>query len=170
MVDQGRGVRRWRVVWRVLALGGLAVGAFSLLRQVPAPVSALGKPRTPPSPAALGAGFEVKDINERTVVYILGTIVATTALVIGIVTVMIWRFDVTRTQSFAGLSQEQTAQGVPPAPHLQINPFADLAQQHIRESRLLHGYGWTSADHTTARIPIDRAMALTVGQSLDAPP
>ena len=161
---------RRRIIWRVLAVGGLAVGAFSLFRQAPASVSAVGKPRTPPSQQALESGFEVKDIDERTVVYILGAIAGVTALVIGIVAVMIWRFDIARTQSFADLSQEQTARIEPPSPHLQINPFADLAQQQARESRLLHSYGWTSADHSTARIPIDRAMALTVGKSLDAPP
>ena len=170
MVDRIRRVGRWRNTWRLLALGGLAVGALALFKQVPGPVSAVGKPGTPPSRQALESGFEVKDIDERTVVYILGTIAAITALVIGIVAVMIWRFDIARTQSFAGLSQQQTAQSVPPSPHLQINPFAELAQQQVWESRLLHNYGWTSADHSTARIPIERAMALTVGQSLDAPP
>lgn len=170
MVERSHRVGRWRIIWRLLALGGLAVGAFSLFKQVPAPVTAVGKPRTPPSHEALESGFEVKDIDERSVVYILGVIATTTALVIGIVTVMIWRFDIARTRSFAGLSQQQTAQIVPPSPHLQVNPFTDLAQQQVRESRLLHSYGWTSANHSTARIPIDRAMVLTVGQSLDAPP
>lgn len=163
-------LRGWRIIWRLLALGGLVAGAFSLFRQLPEPVSAVGKPGTPPSPEALESGFEVGDINERTVVYILGAIAGTTALVISVVAVMIWRFDIARTQSFVGLSQQQTAQSVPPSPHLQVNPFADLAQQQARESRLLHSYGWTSVDHGTARIPIDRAMALTVGKSLDAPP
>lgn len=163
-------VRRWRVIWRLLALGGLVAGAFALFRQLPEPVSAAGKPGTPPSRHALESGFEVKDIDERTVVYILGAIAGTTALVIGVVAVMIWRFDITRIASFADLSLQQTAQIVPPSPHLQITPFADLAQLQVRERRLLHSYGWTSADHSTARIPIDRAIALTVGQSLDAAP
>lgn len=170
MPEQKRGLRKWGTIWRLVALGSLAMGALALIRRMPVPVTAVGRPRTPPSPQALESGFEIKDIDERTVVYILGTIAATTALVIGIVSVMIWRFDIARTQSFAALSPQQTAQRVPPSPHLQINPFADLAQQQARESRLLHSYGWTSADHSTARIPIDRAMALTVGQSLDAAP
>jgi hypothetical protein len=170
MVERKPRARRWRTIWRLLAVGGLTVGAFSLFKRVAVPVTAFGKPRTPPSHQALEAGFEVRDIDERTVVQILGAIAATTALVIGIVAVMIWRFDIARTQSFARLSPQQTAQTEPPAPHLQINPFASLAQQQARESRLLHSYGWTSADHGTARIPIDRAMALTVGQSLDAGP
>jgi hypothetical protein len=170
MVERKRRLGGWRTIRRVLALGGLAAAAVALIRQVPAPVTATGKPGIPPSRQALESGFEVKDIDERSVVYILGAVAATTALAIGIVAVMIWHVDSARTRSFAGLSQQQTAQSVPPAPHLQINAFADLARQRVRESRLLHSYGWTSADHGTARIPIDRAMALTVGQSLDAPP
>lgn len=156
--------------WRLLTLGGVIVGVTSLLRMLPEPVTALGKPSTPPSREALQSGFEAKDVNERTIVFILAGIAAATALVIGTVFIMIWRFEIAWTHSFSSLTPQQTAQSAPPAPHLQINPFADLAQQRAREDRLLHSYGWTSADHSTARIPIDRAMALTVGTSLDASP
>ena len=98
-------------------------------------------------------------------------IAATTALVIGIVVdhglALRHRADPCRSPVCRRNRRRESCR---PAPHLQINPFADLAQQQARESRLLHSYGWTSADHSTARIPIDRAMALTRGKSLDAPP
>jgi hypothetical protein len=101
---------------------------------------------------------------------VLGIIAVVTAAVIGIVCIMVWRFDVTRQQSFSSLPLQQTEQHTPPAPHLQVDPFASLQQQRQRENRRLNSYGWTNADHTVARIPLARAMALSVGKSLDAAP
>ncbi|PPQ40876.1 hypothetical protein CCS01_00050 [Rhodopila globiformis] len=95
---------------------------------------------------------------------------ATTAIVVGIVFWMTWRFDISRHETMSRLTPAETARVVPPAPHLQRNPFADLARVQSRETRLLTSYGWISADHSLARIPIDRAMALSVGKSLDASP
>ena len=101
------------------------------------------------------------------VVYILVAWRRRRHVVVGIVFAMIWRFNIASSRPWSKLTPQQTARLVPPAPHLQVDPFADLAQVRAREERLLHSYGWTSADHSTARIPIDRAMALVVGKSLD---
>lgn len=162
--------RRWRVFWPLIAVGGLLAGAASVWYQHDRTASARGKHRGLPDPQAVAAGHEVKDINVRNTVFILAGMAGATALVIGIVFVMVWRFDVQRRAAFADLTAEQRATPIPPAPRLQVDPFADLAQVQAREQYLLHSYGWTSADHSTARIPIDRAMALSVGKSLDAGP
>lgn len=156
--------------WPLMALGGLVAGATMLLRSHEQAVSATGRHATPPSAMALEAGHETKDINARTTAFILAGMAATTALVTGVVFVMVWRFDAQRHATFANLAPQQTARVVPPAPHLQLDPFADLARLQARENNLLHSYGWTSADRSTARIPIERAMALSVGKSLDAGP
>lgn len=162
--------RRRRITWRLLAFGGFLAGAAALLHRESAVESARGHHRTPPSPEALECGHEVKDINVRNTTYILAGMAATTALVVGIVFVMVWQFDTRRHVISADLTPQQTARVIPPAPRLQDDPYADLARVDARENRLLHSYGWTSADHSTARIPIDRAMALSVGKSLDAGP
>lgn len=178
--------RRWLTTGRLL-MGGLVIAASTLVfmrhdddgsakgggsgsAKGGADESATGKPETPPSKASLEAGHEVTDVSERGIVYILAGLAATTALVIGIVFIMIWQFNMDRTHAFASVTQAQKSQPVPPAPHLQISPFADLARYRGRQERILHSYGWTSADHSTARIPISRAMALTIGKSLDGSP
>jgi hypothetical protein len=46
----------------------------------------------------------------------------------------------------------------------------DIAAERRREADLLNSYAWIDAAHTRARIPIDRAMALMIGQPLDPPP
>lgn len=164
----------WRRPKVILAMAGLAVGLGTLVRarggHSSGHISATGTPRTPPSAEALAHGWEPKDISARDVTIILGVIAASTALVIGIVYLMTWRFDVSRTAAFSHLTSEENARMIPPAPHLQRDPFADLARVKSREQRLLTDYGWINTDHTLAHIPIDRAMALSVGKSLDASP
>ena len=50
----------------------------------------------------------------------------------------------------------------PPAPRLQTDPRADLAQLRAREQAQLDGYGWVDRGAGTVHIPIDRAMELLV--------
>ena len=161
--------RRIFPFWRLLAVTGLMVGVASLFRS-PREISGRGQPSVPPSAKSLGEGFEAEDISARQVAIILGILAATTAAVIGIVLIMGWRFEVSRNASNAVLTPEQTARVTPPSPHLQNNPFDDLARVQSRESRMLNTYGWINADHTRARIPIARAREISVGKSLDAGP
>lgn len=159
-----------RGMLRFAALAGIAVGLASLFHGTHQEVSGRGRPRTRPSAESVGEGYEVQDISAGGVVKILIAFAFTTAIVIGIVLLMRWRFLASETATNAVLTSEQTAQMEPPGPHLQVNPFDDLAREQARENRLLNSYGWTDPGHTLARIPISRAMALSVGKSLDAGP
>ena len=51
--------------------------------------------------------------------------------------------------------------GAPPPPRLEVVGGADLARVRARAAAKLDGYGWTDAGHRYARIPLDRAMAIT---------
>ena len=147
----------------------IGLGAFAWRRSQTE--SGRGRPRGMPSPEALGSGYEPKDMSARSVSYILLAIGIAMMVVIGTSFTMVWRFNVARRHAFPDLTSEQTAKTSPPAPHL-----ADAARSRIslrlraREDRALHHYGWTSADHSIAQIPIERAMALMVGKPLDPGP
>jgi len=52
-----------------------------------------------------------------------------------------------------------------PEPRLQTAPVADLAAMQEEERRALSGYGWADEAGGVARIPIEEAMALYVGQA-----
>jgi hypothetical protein len=56
-----------------------------------------------------------------------------------------------------------------PEPRLQTAPAADLAVVREEERRLLGSYGWADEATGVARIPIEEAMALYVGQARPAP-
>jgi hypothetical protein len=58
----------------------------------------------------------------------------------------------------------------PPEPRLQTNPRADLRAMRAEEDALLSTYGWVDRADGVVRIPIDRAMALTVERGLPARP
>ena len=53
-----------------------------------------------------------------------------------------------------------------PEPRLQTAPAADLAVLQEEERRALAGYGWADEAGGVARIPIEEAMALYVGQAV----
>ena len=55
---------------------------------------------------------------------------------------------------------------LPPEPRLQTQPFADIRAQHEREQHILHEYGWVDEKAGSVRIPIDRAMELTLERGL----
>jgi hypothetical protein len=54
----------------------------------------------------------------------------------------------------------------PPAPHLQVDPPAELAALRAAEAAELSSYGWQDRAAGVVRIPIDRALALTAERGL----
>ena len=83
---------------------------------------------------------------------------------------MIWLRHVVATAqrtALPTLTAQQTKPLVPPTPNLQADPYADLAAERATERERLEGYAFLDASRQRARIPIDRAMALTIGRTLD---
>ncbi len=56
----------------------------------------------------------------------------------------------------------------PPEPRLQDMPAADLNEFRAREAEALHSYGWVEPNAGVVRIPIERAMELTLQRGLPA--
>jgi hypothetical protein len=55
---------------------------------------------------------------------------------------------------------------VAPAPRLQPDPARELAEMRAQEDALLHSYGWVDRSAGVVRIPIERAMQLTLDRGL----
>jgi hypothetical protein len=132
--------------------------------------SGRGVPSTPPSRKAVSLGYETHDMSGRDMAMVVGGLGSAVAVVIGIIFAMLTYFHSLDQAAQPALTPEQSAQVEPPLPHLQAFPKADLSEQIDREEDMIHGYAWLGPDHARARIPIGRAMALTVGRSLDAAP
>ena len=153
-----------------------AVGAgFLFLRQLsPMPqmgeATGRGAPSVPPSVSARLSGHETRDMSGRVMALLCLLLGATVACVIGLMLLLLAYLQHQRAVDQRPLTAEQTAPLVPPKPNLQANPAPDLARLRAGEAALLGSYAWIDDGRTRARIPIDRAMALTVGRPLAAPP
>src|SRR5712691_11850012 len=53
-----------------------------------------------------------------------------------------------------------------PPPRLQVDASADLIKSRAAAEAKLHSYGWIDREARVARIPIERAMQLTVERGL----
>ena len=132
--------------------------------------SARGRPGTPASPASRTAGHETRDMRGGLMAklfLLLGSVAV--CMVFAMVGLRYWVSQVQR-DNLPPLTRMQTTVVKPPPPTLQRDPVAELAALHDREDKLLGGYASLGESHTRARIPIDRAMALTIGQPLAPPP
>ena len=132
--------------------------------------SGRGTPSTPPSPQAKRAGHETEDMSGA----LMGRLAAGLGAALGIVIALMFiMLDIFHREDRAGqpkLTAEQSTRLLPPAPHLQVNAVQDLATLLASETSLLHHYAWIDPGRRRARIPINRAMTLAVGQKLDSAP
>ncbi len=129
-----------------------------------------GRHETPPTSSAVKSGHETEDLSGGTLSKLfLGLAVGVTIIIGGIIG---FRTIASASDSASAkrLTVEQKTAIVPPAPTLQANPVQELAAMHAREEKLLANYAWVDADHTAARIPLERAMTLIVGHPLDTAP
>jgi hypothetical protein len=62
----------------------------------------------------------------------------------------------------AAVSMPQEPQQPSQTPPLEVTPAADGAAVQARAEEMLHGYAWIDRQSGIARIPIERAMELTV--------
>ena len=170
-----------RGVW--LAAGAAVLGAATLLfrrshfAQIRAllgarydEASARGRPGVPASPAARTAGHETRDMRGGLMAklfLLLGSVAF--CMVFAMIGLRYWISQVQR-DSLPQLTPIQTTLIVPPKPNLQVDPVAELAALRARSAKLLDTYAYVDDGRSHARIPIDRAMALTVGQPLAPPP
>jgi hypothetical protein len=54
----------------------------------------------------------------------------------------------------------------PPQPQLQADPVKDMVVMDTEQTALLASYGWVDEEKGVARIPIDKAIELTLEHSL----
>lgn len=56
----------------------------------------------------------------------------------------------------------------PPLPHLQVDSARDLAAFRAEEEQKLHTYGWVDRSNGVVRVPVERAIELTLQRGLPA--
>ena len=125
---------------------------------------------TDAAPPDVTTGYETRDISTR-VVAIFAASMAVGAVLINLA---IWVIYVQFSKAADRAYPREYplahvgAPPLPPEPRLQARPREDLQRLRAEEHRLLDSYGWADATRGVVRIPIDRAMAMTVEQGLPA--
>ncbi len=132
--------------------------------------SGRGQPTIPANPRARSLGYETEDISAKLVARILAVFAGTAIVSIAILFLMIHFFRNADRADHLALTPQQSAEVVPPGPHLQRAPYQDLHDEQGAEEGKIQAYSWVGQDHRLARIPIDRAMALVAGRSLEPSP
>lgn len=120
-----------------------------------------------PSRRPDGPGHETSDVNVRNTVLVMGCLALSAAAVIGGMVLFIRVTESRQRAALPTLTPQQTTRLVPPPPNLQPDPYADLDRQRDAARAAIDGYGYLDPARTRARIPIDRAMTIAVGRSLD---
>jgi len=116
------------------------------------------------------AGHEVTDVHNAPLL----TFFAVCAAFLVVVSLgLIWVFDHYRTTqrgaSFVAQPFENERPVAPP-PQLQVEPRADIGRYYSSQQQILNSYGWVDKQNGIVRIPIDRAMQLTLQKGLPARP
>ena len=133
------------------------------------PETGRGSPATPPSAESRESGHETEDVNTRNIhrIMMLFAAVAVTAVFGMSGLLSVWRAG--DRASRPKLTAVQTAPIQVPGPHLQVDAYHDLNSERGREIGKLSGYAYIDDSHTRARIPIEDAMTLVAGRTLDTP-
>ncbi len=128
-----------------------------------------GTPATPPSAEAREAGHETEDVSTGNVHRVMALFAAVAlAAVFGMMGLLgVWRSSDRVSQP--KLTAVQTAPVEVPGPHLQVDAYTDLNNERGREIGKLSGYAYIDDSHAQARIPIEDAMTLVAGRTLDTP-
>ena len=163
------------LAWAAASLAAVATAVLLVWKRRPVvhqhdELSGRGTPSTPPSRTAVTLGHETRDMSGRAMMWLTIGLGSSVALVIGLMLVLVDVFQHERRHDERSLTGLQTLTVLPPAPNLQRDPVGDLARMHAGEDRLLHGYAWIDRGHARARIPIQRAMTLAIGHTLEPMP
>ena len=113
---------------------------------------------------------EESDVNIRAI-FGFGAGLIAVAVIVHVAILLLFNFlDGRAKQQAAAAYPLATQQGerLPPEPRLQTEPREDLAALRAREEETLRSYGWVDRNAGVVRIPIDRAMELTLQRGLPA--
>lgn len=139
-----------------------ALAAAGLLR-----LSGFKRPAPPPQEDGPHnpEGFEEEDVDVRRTAFMVAGLAASVAAAITAVGLMMHLFGAWHVADTPRLTPQQTAKVQPPPPNLQGAPYEDLARLEARDRTDLTTYA--PLPDGRARIPIERAMRLIAGKSLE---
>ena len=128
----------------------------------------MGKPvrGAPMPPPSIDQGYEHSDVPIRPLGIFIAILAASLVVVTAIVAALFWMFEREAAETDPAPLPLAEENPVTPGPLLQVSPREDLDQMGARERRQLDTPAWVDRDRGVARIPIERAIALTAERGL----
>jgi len=123
-------------------------------------------PHLSPQPPG-GPGYEVRDANPAAIVK-FGVGLAIVLIVVAIGMRLVFGYFAETQTLGPAASPFENARTLPPQPRLQVMPEADIHDYWEREQEILKSYGWVDKQNGVVRIPIERAMRMTLERVLPA--
>jgi hypothetical protein len=116
-------------------------------------------------------GYERRDTNWRLVLKLLAGLTLATAAIVYLLWVLFASLE-QRSGNKPVLSAQRTPEVpiIPPEPRLQLSPRKDMEEMRAQEDAILNSYGWVDRARGQVRIPIARAMELTLAEGLPVRP
>ncbi len=122
---------------------------------------------TKPKSEGIGPGHETRDTNIRALVYFGVGLFLTLAAALLLMVQVFSYFEASQSLGPPASPFENVRVLPPPGqPRLQVNPQADLARLSGDQEKILSSYAWVDEKAGIARIPIDRAIELTLEKRL----
>lgn len=121
--------------------------------------------RTDPGERRRGPGYERRDARAGSVIYFaIGLLVTLGAILVS----MRFVFDFfASTQSLGPPATPfEDVRQLPPQPRLQPEPRRDLSELRASEDSILNSYAWVDQKAGIVRIPVERALELSIQKGL----
>jgi hypothetical protein len=116
---------------------------------------------------SLALGYEVRDVNLRNLVRLSVILAVVLVAIFGLIGLLYSFLNASQIADSAPpppLLEE--AQGLPPGRLLQRDPKQDMQGMSTEQDAILHNYGWVDKEAGVVRIPIERAIELTLERGL----
>lgn len=117
-------------------------------------------------PANPNPDWQDRDIRLKGVVYSLVAIAITTIFSFLAMDALFGAYDKKERVRAEQTSPLASVRELPPGPLLQVAPRVELAEHRAAQRARLETYAWVDPELGTARIPIDRAMAILAERGL----
>jgi hypothetical protein len=117
-------------------------------------------------PPSVDQGYEHSDVPVRPLGIFIGILAGSLVVVSGIVAGLFWFFEGEAAETDPPPSPLAEERPITPGPLLQVSPREDIDDMRKREREHLSTPAWVDREGGVARIPIDRAIALTVERGL----
>lgn len=115
-------------------------------------------------------GYERRDTDWRMILKLLGGLTTATVVVVYLLWVLFVSLGRQAGGGASAVSTTDRLSNLPPEPRLQLSPRKDMEDMRAQEDRILNSYGWVDRARGRVRLPIARAMELTLREGLPTRP